>query len=463
METRIERLEKAAVNLESTMAMWSGMNNKLDKFSVSLTEMSTEISDLRSTSSSLKGLLESSSSSSDDRLIGPRLRRELKEIFTEAAEEVNSRSSVDPGGEKIKEVERIMVDNCIPKLVSELKRADQEADKSWIKDHGEAFADKLAVQVAMAVAIEVEASVPNVGELNESIREFKSLVDLIREEADQQGRAGMSASNRVGQTTPLPTVHEANAEYRPQTPTTPPEEQDFMTPHPGMADQASRGADMTIESAMEHHQRETHERMLEVEGQFADDDESIDPDVPVAVGEEITSEENLGNDEEEDSKMTPQELQQYNEARDNGSRAGVELLFDTEVTYPEMSNLSLSGVESQVRRQIASRKSRSRAANVEDDETLLQTNGREIAEVPGAPVAERRVTRSVTAATHETQEQDGQEPRQLNFESQSSSQEENTRAGEEEQPEKIERPRSRSKSAERNKVQSQVTTFFKAS
>jgi hypothetical protein len=189
METRIERLEKAAVNLESTMAMWSGMNNKLDKFSVSLTEMSTEISDLRSTSSSLKGLLESSSSSSDGRLIGPRLRRELKEIFTEAAEEVNSRSLVDPGGEKIKEVERIMVDNCIPKLVSELNRADQEADKSWIKDHGEAFADKLAVQVASAVAIEVEASVPNVGELNESIREFKSLVDLIREEADQQGQA----------------------------------------------------------------------------------------------------------------------------------------------------------------------------------------------------------------------------------------------------------------------------------
>jgi hypothetical protein len=136
--------------LESTMAMWSGMNNKLDKFSVSLTEMSTEISDLRSTSSSLKGLLESSSSSSDGRLIGPRLRKELKEIFTEAAEEVNSRSSVDPGGEKIKEVERIMVDSCIPKLVSELKRADQEADKSWIKDHGEAFADKLAVQVASA-------------------------------------------------------------------------------------------------------------------------------------------------------------------------------------------------------------------------------------------------------------------------------------------------------------------------
>jgi hypothetical protein len=220
---------------------------------------------------------------------------------------------------------------------------------------------------------------------------------------------------------------------------------------------------MTIESAMEHHQRETQERMLEVEGQFADDDESIDPDVPVAVGEEITSEENLGDDEEEDSKMTPQELQQYNEARDNGSRAGVELLFDTEVTYPEMSNLSLSGVESQVRRQIASRESRSRAANVEEDETLLQTNGREIAEVPGAPVAERRVTRSVTAATRETQEQDGQEPRQLNFESQSSSQEENVRAGEEEQPETVERPRSRSKSAERNKVQSQVTTFFKDS
>jgi hypothetical protein len=108
----------------------------------------------------------------------------------------------------------------------------------------------------------VEASVPNVGELNESIREFKSLVDLIREEADQQGQAGMSASNRVGQTTPLPTVHEVNAEYCPPTPTTPPEEQDFMTPHPGMADQASRGADMTIESAMEHHQRETQERML---------------------------------------------------------------------------------------------------------------------------------------------------------------------------------------------------------
>jgi hypothetical protein len=72
-----------------------------------------------------------------------------------------------------------MVDNCIPKLVSELKRADKEADRTWIKDHGEVFADKLAVQVASAVAIEVEASVPNVGELNESIREFNSLVYLI--------------------------------------------------------------------------------------------------------------------------------------------------------------------------------------------------------------------------------------------------------------------------------------------
>jgi hypothetical protein len=148
----------------------------------------------------------------------------------------------------------------------------------------------------------VEASVPNVGELNESIREFNSLVYLIREEATQEGQAGGSALNRVGLTTPLPTVHEVNAEYRPPTPTTPPEDQDFMTPHPGMADQASRGADMTIESAMEHHQWETQERILEVEGQFADEDESIDPDVPVAVGEEITAEENLGDDEEEDGK-----------------------------------------------------------------------------------------------------------------------------------------------------------------
>jgi hypothetical protein len=57
METRIVRLEKVAVDLESAMAMWGGMNNKLDKFSVSLTEMSSEISDLRSTSSSLKGLI----------------------------------------------------------------------------------------------------------------------------------------------------------------------------------------------------------------------------------------------------------------------------------------------------------------------------------------------------------------------------------------------------------------------
>jgi hypothetical protein len=41
---------------------------------------------------------------------------------------------------------------------------------------------------------------------------------------------------------------------------------------------------------MDHHQRETQERILEVEGQFADEDESIEPDVPVAVGEEITAE-----------------------------------------------------------------------------------------------------------------------------------------------------------------------------
>jgi hypothetical protein len=205
------------------------------------------------------------------------------------------------------------------------------------------------------------------------------------------------------------------------------------------------------------------ERILEVEGQFADGDESIDPDVPVAVGGEITAEENLGDDEEEDSKMTPSELQQYNEARDNGSRAGVELLFDAEVTYPEMSNLSLSGVESQVRRQVASKDIRSREENIEEEETLLQANGREIVEVPGAPVAERRVTRSITAASRETQEQDGQEPRQLNFDSQSSSQDDRGRTGEEEQPDAVERPRSRSKSAERNKVQSQVTTFFKAS
>jgi hypothetical protein len=232
------------------MAVWSGMNSKLDKFSVSLTEMSTEISDLRSTSSSLKGLIESSSSSSDDHLIGPRLRKELKEIFTETVEEVNSRSSVNPDGERIKEVERVMVDNCIPKLVAELKRVDQEVDRTWIKDHGEAFADKLAVQVASAVAIEVEASVPNVGELNESIREFKSLVFLMKDEASQEEQAGGSDLTRAGLTTTLPTVHEVNAAYCPPTPTTPPEDQDFMTPCPGMADQASRGADMTIESAM---------------------------------------------------------------------------------------------------------------------------------------------------------------------------------------------------------------------
>jgi hypothetical protein len=461
MESRIVRLEEWADKVENALSTLNRLDTKIDKFSVSLTEMSTEVSDLRSTSSSLKGLIESSSSSSGSWLIGPRLRNELKETFTEAMVEANSKSSTNLSEQNIAEVERVMVDNCIPKLVSELKRADQEADRVWIKDHGEAFADKLAIQVASAVAIEVDSSLPNVEELTDGIRELRSIISLIREEVAHGGQIGVSGVIGTSRAVTLPTVQEENITYRPPTPTTPPEDQEFMTPHPGMADQASRGADMTIESAMEHHQRETQERIIEVEGHFADGDESIDPDVPVAVGEEVTTPDEPDDEDEEDGKMTPEQLQQYNEARENGSRAGVELLFDTEVTYPEMSNLSLSGVESQVRRQLARREDELRAEDIEEEETLVQANGRATATAPGAPVAERRVTRSVTAATRGGHEQDGQEPRQLNFDSQSTPHSEGRREENDEQPIPAERQRSRSASAERNKVQSQVTTFFK--
>jgi hypothetical protein len=125
---------------------------------------------------------------------------------------------------------------------------------------------------------------------------------------------------------------------------TPPEEQDFMNPPPGMADQASKGADMTLESAIRHQQEDAEaELMVADEQQNISDDDTIDPDIPVAVGEPV----------EEYSKMTQEELDQYNTAVRNGIEAGVEVLFDAQVAHQEISNLTFSGVETNFCRNLA--------------------------------------------------------------------------------------------------------------
>jgi hypothetical protein len=84
MEKRMDRLDEFAATIELVLSKVGQMDIKLDRFSVSLTEVSTEVSDLRSSSSL---------SPNNKRLIGNQLRSELKDTFTEAIREVQSEQS----------------------------------------------------------------------------------------------------------------------------------------------------------------------------------------------------------------------------------------------------------------------------------------------------------------------------------------------------------------------------------
>jgi hypothetical protein len=371
IEQRIDRLEIFAEKLELIISKVGNMDTKLDRFSVSLTEVSTEISDLRSSSSSLKECLTCDRSPNNKQLIRNQLRSELKDTFTEVLLEAWSE---DQSGNQ-EEADQEVVQRFLPKIIQGLQSAEGHADKAWIVDHGEAFADQLATKVASAVAKEVQAQEVDMNELNSLTSEFRSLVGMMK------SKVGAGAGANQGQ---LSTVPEEQQEYRPPSPTTPPEEQDFMTPPAGIADQASKGADMMLESAIRHLNGEAAAAVPAAVQENGSDDDTIDPDIPIAVGEPV----------EEDSKMTPEELDQYNTAVKNGIEAGVEVLFDAHVEHPEISNLTFSGVETNYRRNLQAEQAAREALEI-----ATVTEREPVAEVtPGAPMIERRMTRMATAA-----------------------------------------------------------------
>jgi hypothetical protein len=266
MEQRIDRLEIFAEKLELIISKVGNMDTKLDRFSVLLTEVSTEISDLRSSSSSLKECLTCDRSPTNKQLIGNQLRSELKDTFTEVLLEVRSE---DQSGNQ-KEADQEVVQRFLPKIIQGLQSAEGQADKAWIVDHGEAFADQLATKVASAVAKEVQAQEVDMNELNSVASEFRSLVGMMKSKLAVVTGAGANQGQ-------LSTVPEEQHEYRPPSPTTPPEEQDFMTPPAGIADQASKGADMTLESAIRHLNGEAAAAVPAAVQENGSDDDTIVP------------------------------------------------------------------------------------------------------------------------------------------------------------------------------------------
>jgi hypothetical protein len=322
-------------------------------------------------------------------------------------------------------------------------------------DHGDIFADKLATQVAAAVAKEVHTSAVDMDELNQMAQEFRNILGLMKDKLKLRAENGFEGAER--QTGHLSTVQEEQSEYRPPTPQTLPEDQVFMNPPAGIAEQGSIGADMTIESAIRHQQEHAVEMTIAAEENVGSDDDTIDPEMPIAVGEPVEA--RTAEPEEEDSKMSPEELQQYNAAVQNGIAAGVEILFDVQAEYPEVSNLTFSGVETNYRRNLAAEQAARDAA-----ETAIETAGDTLVdEPPGAPIIERRVTRAAAAAAASRNSTVTSEPEPTRLEMDSNPTSELDQRGRSEvqaMPDAtVNKPRS--KSSEK-KVQGNLDTYFRA-
>jgi hypothetical protein len=334
-----------------------------------------------------------------------------------------------------------------------LKSVGNQTNNAWIVDHGEIFADKLAMQVAEAVAKEVHTSAVDMDELNHMAQEFRNVLGIMKDKLRSEN--GFEGAER--QPGHLSTVQEEQSEYHPPTPQTLPEDQVYMNPPAGIAEQGSRGADMTIESAIRHQQEHAAEMTIAAENQEGSDDDTIDPDMPVAVGEPVEARaEEL---EEEDSKMSPEELKQYNAAVQNGIAAGVEILFDAQAEYPEVSNLTFSGVETSYRRNLAAEQAARDAA-----ETAIETAGDTLVdEPPGAPIIERRVTRAAAAAAASRNSADTSEPEPTRLEMDSNPTSESDQRGRSEgqaTPDATAN-KPRSKSSEK-KVQGNLDIYFRA-
>jgi hypothetical protein len=229
-----------------------------------------------------------------------------------------------------------------------------------------------------------------------------------------------------------------------------------MNPPAGIAEKGSRGADMTIESAIMHQQEQAAEMIIAAENQVGSDDDTIDPDMPVAVGEPVDV--IADEPEEEDSKMSPEELRQYNAAVQNGIAAGVEILFDVQAEYPEVSNLIFSGVETNYRRNLAAEQAaREAAGNVTDTagDTVVE-------EPPGAPIIERRVTRAAAAAAASRNSTDTSEPEptRLEMDSNPSTNTDQRGRSEVQATQDANGNKPRSKSSEK-KVQGNLDTYFR--